>query len=70
MNEPAQRSFSLRIRAALPAMHPSEWRLAWVVLKLPGELANNSATDLPQLANVLNAMVTRFVRKIGYDSFE
>lgn len=70
MSEPAQRSFLSRIRAALPAMHPSERRLAEVVLNFPGELASYSATELARLANVSNATVTRFVRKIGYGSFE
>jgi DNA-binding MurR/RpiR family transcriptional regulator len=70
MNEPAPGSFLSRIRAALPRMHPSERRLAEVVLNFPGELASYSATELARLANVSNATVTRFVRKIGYASFE
>ncbi len=70
MSEPAQRSFLSRIRATLPEMHPSERRLAEVVLNFPGELASYSATELARLANVSNATVTRFVRKIGYGSFE
>ena len=51
-------------------MHPSERRLAEVVLNFPGELASYSATELARLASVSNATVTRFVRKIGYGSFE
>lgn len=70
MSEPDQRSFLSRIRAALPEMHPSERRLAEVVLNFPGELASYSATELARLSNVSNATVTRFVRKIGYGSFE
>lgn len=70
MNASAPSDFIARIRAALPRMHPSERRLAEVVLNFPGELASYSATELARLANVSNATVTRFVRKIGYASFE
>lgn len=62
--------FTTRVREALPTLHPSERRLAELVLNFPGELASYSATELARLANVSNATVTRFVRKIGYASFE
>jgi DNA-binding MurR/RpiR family transcriptional regulator len=70
MADPDPRSFLTRIRAALPALHPSERRLAEVVLNFPGELASYSASELARLAHVSNATVTRFVRKVGYASFE
>lgn len=63
-------SFLARVRTALPDLHPSERRLADIVLNFPGELASYSATELARLANVSNASVTRFVRKLGYASFE
>ncbi|MCC5958583.1 MurR/RpiR family transcriptional regulator [Roseinatronobacter sp. S2] len=62
--------FTTRVRDALPIMHPSEKRLAELVLNFPGELASYSATELARLANVSNATVTRFVRKVGYTNFE
>lgn len=61
--------FTSRVRDALPLMHPSEKRLAELVLNFPGELASYSATELARLANVSNATVTRFVRKVGYTNF-
>lgn len=70
MNPPDQKSFLARIRSALPDLHPSERRLADVVLSFPGELASYSASELAKLAHVSNATVTRFVRKVGYGSFE
>jgi DNA-binding MurR/RpiR family transcriptional regulator len=70
MSPKAAPSFVTRVRDALPALHPSERRLAEAVLNFPGELASYSATELARLANVSNATVTRFVRKLGYASFE
>lgn len=47
-----------------------ERRLAEVLLGFPGELASYSASELAKLANVSNATVSRFFRKLGYSSFE
>lgn len=63
-------SFVARIRQATPDLHPSEVRLAETILHFPGQLAGYTATELAQMAGVSNATVTRFVRKIGYASFE
>lgn len=70
MSPKAQPSFLARVRAALPRLHPTERRLADFVLNFPGELASYTATELAHLANVSNATVTRFVRKIGYSGYE
>lgn len=59
-----------RVRAALPDLHPSERRIAQVVLSFPGDLASYNASELARLSNVSNATVSRFVRRIGYASFE
>lgn len=59
-----------RVKAALPDLHPSERRIAQVVLSFPGDLASYTASELAQLSNVSNATVSRFVRRIGYDSYE
>jgi DNA-binding MurR/RpiR family transcriptional regulator len=63
-------SFIARIRDARPSLHRSELRLAEAILHFPGQIASYTATELAQIAGVSNATVTRFVRKIGYGSFE
>lgn len=63
-------TFLSRIRSSLDTLHPSERRLADTLLSFPGEVASYSATELAQLANVSNATVTRFVRRLGYASFD
>ncbi|MGV8953435.1 MAG: MurR/RpiR family transcriptional regulator [Cypionkella sp.] len=64
------RSFLSRVRAALPDMHPAERRLGELVCEFPGELASYSASELAALAEVSNATVTRFIRRLGYPSYE
>lgn len=59
-----------RVRAALPDLHPTERRLAEAVLDLPGDVASYSASEIADLAGVSNATVSRFVRKLGYASFD
>ena len=70
MSSGARLSLVARIRDAMPEMHASERRLAEVVLSFPGDLASYTGTELARLANVSNATVSRFVRKLGYASFE
>ncbi len=70
MTQESSGSYIARIRAALPVLHPSERRLADTILSFPGEIASYSATELAQLANVSNATVTRFVRRLGYENFD
>lgn len=64
------KSFLLRVRDALPELHPSEQKLAELVLDFPGEMAGYTASEIAELANVSNATVSRFVRRIGYGSFD
>lgn len=63
-------SFVSRVRAALADLHPAERRLGDLLSDFPGEMASYSASELAALAGVSNATVTRFVRRLGYDSFE
>ncbi|XUO82823.1 MurR/RpiR family transcriptional regulator [Halomonas sp. KM007] len=63
-------SFVTLVKAALPTLHPTERRLAEFILNFPGELASYTATELAGLAGVSNATITRFVKKLGYRSFE
>ncbi|VVE49678.1 MurR/RpiR family transcriptional regulator [Pandoraea anhela] len=65
-----KKSFVGRIRDQLDQLSPSERRLAEFALDLPGDLAGYSASELAALAQVSNATVTRFVRRLGYTSFD
>lgn len=70
MKEVAPKSFMARVRASLRDLHPSERRLAEAVLDFPGDMAGYSASEIAELAGVSNATVSRFVRKIGYGSYD
>jgi DNA-binding MurR/RpiR family transcriptional regulator len=70
MSSDMSKSFLLRVRDALPELHPSERRLAELILDFPGEMAGYTASEIAELANVSNATVSRFVRRIGYSSFD
>ena len=70
MTSDVNKPFLLRVRDALPELHPSENKLAELVLDFPGEMAGYTATEIAELANVSNATVSRFVRRIGYGSFD
>jgi DNA-binding MurR/RpiR family transcriptional regulator len=65
-----RQSFLARVRDALADLHPAERRLGELVCDFPGELASYSAKELASLAGVSNATVTRFVRRLGYESYE
>lgn len=64
------RSFVARIRDTLPRLPPTERRLGAFLLEFPGELASYTASELASLAGVSNATVTRFIQRLGYESFE
>lgn len=64
------RSLITRIRDILAELSPSERRLAEMVLDFPGDIAGYSASELARLANVSNATVTRFVRRLGYEGYD
>ncbi|MFD2651629.1 MurR/RpiR family transcriptional regulator [Brucella rhizosphaerae] len=66
----AARSFLSRVRDVLNDLPPAEKRLGDFVCDFPGELASYSASELASLAHVSNATVTRFVRRLGYESYE
>lgn len=70
MSKSQEGSFLARVRARLADLHPAERRLADFVLDFPGELASYSASELAHLANVSNATVSRFVRRLGYANYE
>ena len=68
--KPKDKSFLARVRQALPSLHPAERRLGDFVCDFPGELASYSGSELAQLAHVSKATVSRFVQRLGYDSYE
>ena len=70
MTKSDEGSFLSRVRSRLADLHPAERRLADFVLDFPGELASYSASELAHLANVSNATVSRFVRRLGYANYE
>ena len=70
MNTDKTKPFLLRVRDALPELNPSEYKLGEFVLDFPGEMAGYTASEIAELANVSNATVSRFVRRIGYGSFD
>ena len=70
MTNASTKPFLARVRTRLPDLHPSERRLAETVLDFPGDMPGYSASEIAGLAGVSNATVSRFVRKIGYGSYE
>lgn len=70
MKKTSSRSFISRVRASMVDLHPTERRLAETVLNFPGDMAGYTASEVAELAGVSNATVSRFVRKIGYASYE
>lgn len=65
-----EHSFLSRVRKALPDLHPAERRLGEFVCDFPGELASYDAQELAGFANVSKATVSRFVRRLGYESYD
>lgn len=65
-----EHSFLSRVRRHLPDLHPAERKLGELVCDFPGELASYSASELAELAGVSNATVSRFVRRLGYQSYD
>lgn len=63
-------SFISRVREALPTFSKAERRLADTVLEFPGNLSSYSASELANCADVSNATVTRFVRRLGYQNYD
>lgn len=69
-NPPQARSFLARVRSALSSLRPAERRLGEFVCDFPGEIASYDAQELAKFAGVSKATVSRFVRRLGYESYE
>ena len=63
-------SFLSRVRDGLHDMRPAERRVADFVLNVPGDLAGYTATEVAKLANVSNATISRFMRRLGYANYD
>ncbi|EOA04036.1 RpiR family transcriptional regulator [Herbaspirillum frisingense GSF30] len=59
-----------RVRSKLDELSSTERLLADFLLEFPGELASYAGNELAQLAGVSPSTVSRFIRRIGYDSYE
>jgi DNA-binding MurR/RpiR family transcriptional regulator len=70
MTPTKEKSFLARVRHVLPGLHPAERRLGEFLCDFPGELASYSGSELADLAQVSKATVSRFVKRLGYDSYE
>lgn len=67
---PKEASFLTRVRESLSTLNPAERRLGEFVCDFPAELASYSASELAILAQVSNATVSRFVKRLGYENYE
>ena len=67
---PKEQSFLTRVRESLSTLNPAERRLGEFVCDFPAELASYSASELATLAQVSNATVSRFVKRLGYENYE
>ncbi|KZM49268.1 DNA-binding protein [Labrenzia sp. OB1] len=62
--------FLRRVQRVLPVLSPAERRLAEFLLDFPGELGSYDAQELARLCEVSKATVSRFVRRIGFESYD
>jgi DNA-binding MurR/RpiR family transcriptional regulator len=67
---PREKPFLARVRQAMPELNPAERKLGQMLCDFPGELASYTAAELAPLAGVSTATVSRFVRRLGYRSYE
>lgn len=63
-------AISHRIHETYPTLTDGERKVADVILSAPSDLAVSNAFELADRAEVSNATVTRFFRRLGYGSFD
>jgi len=61
---------TLRIHRVYGDLPEGERKAADLILDMPSELAIWSASELAERAGVSNATISRFIRRLGYGSFE
>lgn len=62
--------FLTRVQRVLPRLSPAERRLGEFLLDFPGELGSYDAQELARLCDVSKATVSRFIRKLGFLSYD
>ena len=70
LQDAQEAGFLERISQSLDELRPAERRLGEFLLDFPGELASYDGQELARLSGVSKATVSRFVRRIGFDSYE
>lgn len=63
-------AFLSRVKTALPDLHRAERKLGCFLLDFPGDLAAYDAQELARLSGVSKSTVSRFVRRLGFSSYE
>jgi len=67
---PRDAPFTERVQALYASLPSGERKVADLVLDFPGEIAAYAASEIAGLSGVSKATVTRFFRRLGYESFE
>jgi DNA-binding MurR/RpiR family transcriptional regulator len=65
-----QPTLTARIREHYSSLRPAERRIADLILNFPGEIAGYAATELAVMAKTSNAAVSRFVKRIGFQTYD
>jgi len=60
----------LHIRGTYPALRPAEKRVAQVILSNPREAVHYSITQLAEKAEVSDATVVKFCKRLGYKGYQ
>lgn len=60
----------LHIRGAYPTLRPAEKRVAKVILADPQEAVHYSITELAKMAEVSDATVVKFCKRLGYKGYQ
>ncbi len=68
--EKPRKSLVDAVHRAYPQLSARERLVADLVLESPGEISAYPASELAQMVGVSNSTVTRFVQKIGFDTYE
>jgi DNA-binding MurR/RpiR family transcriptional regulator len=68
--ETPAKSLNQRIHAIYDRLPERERRIADLLLQRPGDLAAHTATEVARHAEVSNATVTRFFRRLGFETFD
>lgn len=67
---PEPETVLIRIRSALPALRPSERRIAQVFVDSPAVAASLSVADLAELCKTSTTSVVRFYKRMGYSHYK